>query len=201
MSFLGHLDPRGNYELFRSRVASHIRKNIVWLDDVISVFSDITFDLNKRYNYRDNLVFGVLVGIAYPHQDSSLTYIDSYGSIETIQSGYKVIGAGAKYAKPYLEKEWNAEMTMAQVAELGFFIIRCIERFRLDASVGLDNENPQVWFIPNRYEENERNGVTRNDDSEATTEQLDKISIRVERRLGRHERQLAKLFEPKLFQI
>ncbi len=40
-------------------------------------------------------------------------------------------------------------MTMNQVAELGYFIIKYIEATELDASVGVGNGHPQVWFIPN----------------------------------------------------
>lgn len=36
-------------------------------------------------------------------------------------------------------------MSMEQVAELGYFIISCIEKFQLDGLVG---GTPQVWFIP-----------------------------------------------------
>jgi 20S proteasome alpha/beta subunit len=190
----------GNYELFRGRVKSHVRKNIVWIDDVIGVFSDISYDLNKRYNFHENLVFDVLIRIAYPDTDSTLTHIDSNGTPETVET-YKAIGAGAKYAKAYLDKNWNKQMTMIEVAELGYFIIRCIEKFRLEESVGLDGDHPQVWFIPNRFEENEQHSVTKNDDKEATDEQLVPISIRVERRIRKHEKQLAQLFNPKSFQI
>jgi 20S proteasome alpha/beta subunit len=35
----------GDYELFRSRVQSHIRKNNILIDDIINVLSDIAFKL------------------------------------------------------------------------------------------------------------------------------------------------------------
>ncbi len=43
---------------------------------------------------------------------------------------------------------------LRQVAELGYFIIKVIERYQLDETVGLDKLNehfenkPQIWFIP-----------------------------------------------------
>jgi 20S proteasome alpha/beta subunit len=188
----------GNYELFRSHVKSHIRKNDVSIDDISLVLSDITFNLNERYKYRYETTFEVLVGIAYKDRDSSLTYINPYGSLETVDT-FKAIGAGAKYAKAYLENSWNSQMTMEQFAELGYFIIRCIEKFRLEGSVGLDNEHPQVWYMPNCYTEDEQGNVIKNDDRESSNEELDRISIRVERRLKKHERQLAKLFDSKSF--
>jgi 20S proteasome alpha/beta subunit len=143
-------------------------------------------------------MFDVLFGIAYKDKDSSLTYINAYGSLETIEK-FKAIGAGAKYAKAYLEKSWNSQMTMEQFAELGYFIIRCIEKFGLEGSVGLDNDNQQVWYMPNRYVEDEQHNVIENDDREANVEELDRISIRVEKRLKKHEKQLASLFNSKSF--
>jgi 20S proteasome alpha/beta subunit len=190
----------GNYELFRSRVLSHIRKNNVLIDDITNVLSDMAFELNKRYEFKENLIFDVLVAIAYPDKDSILTYIDAYGSTHMVEN-YRAIGAGAKYAKMYLEKTWNNNLTMEQVAELGYFIIKCIEKFKLEESVGLDNENPQVWYIPNRYVQNEHGVVTENDDIQATERQLDPISIRVDRRIRKHEKQLAKLFDLRSFRM
>ncbi len=35
-----------------------------------------------------------------------------------------------------------------KVAELGYFIIKFIEKFELDNSVGLATRKPQIWFIP-----------------------------------------------------
>jgi 20S proteasome alpha/beta subunit len=180
------------------RVKSYVGKNQVSIDDVILVLSDITYTLNERYKYRDETIFDVLVGIAYKNKDSSLTYINAYGSPETVEK-YKAIGMGAKYAKAYLERSWNSQMTMEQFAQLGYFIIRCIEKFGLEGSVGLDNENPQVWYIPNHYVEDEQQNVIENDDREASVQELDRISIRLEKRLKKHENQLANLFDSKSF--
>ncbi len=41
-------------------------------------------------------------------------------------------------------------MTMLEVAELGYFIIRYIQDFELDNTVGIGNKQPQVWLIPNK---------------------------------------------------
>ena len=42
-------------------------------------------------------------------------------------------------------------MTMKQVAELGYFAIKYIERYSLDLSVGVNNDKPQIWFIPDDH--------------------------------------------------
>jgi 20S proteasome alpha/beta subunit len=141
-----------------------------------------------------------LIAIAYPNKDSSLTYIDAFGSTHTVEK-YRAIGAGAKYARMCLEKIWSNNKTMELVAELGYFIIKCIEKFRLEESVGLVDENPQVWYIPNRYVQNEQGVVTDNDDIPAIERQVDPISIRVDRRIRKHEKQLATLFDSRSFRL
>jgi 20S proteasome alpha/beta subunit len=104
--------------------------------------------------------------------------------IHTIRR-YQVIGSGARYARPFIDNAWQPEMTMEQVAELGYFIIRYVESFRLDLSVGINNENPQVWYIPNRYRENTQHEII-NDDIMASNEQLYEMRIRVDKRLRKH---------------
>jgi hypothetical protein len=45
-------------------------------------------------------------------------------------------------------------MNMKQVAELGYFIIKIIEKYELEDTVGLSKKQespesrPQIWFIP-----------------------------------------------------
>jgi hypothetical protein len=59
--------------------------------------------------------------------------------------GYDIIGSGAPYAKLFPKKCWNGQMTMEQVAELGYFIIKYIDNFGLNFTVGGE---PVIWFIP-----------------------------------------------------
>lgn len=184
----------GNYEQFRGRIRNHISTNTVSVNDIILVLSDHVYTLNERYKYRNETVFDILVGISYPDRDSTLTYINAYGLPNTIPK-YQAIGIGARYAKAFLERAWNPEMTTEQVAEVGYFIIKYVEKFRLDLSVGLDSNRPQVWYIPNRYEENEQHEVVRNDDRQATDIELEQMAVRVEKRLRTHEKHLVKLFK------
>jgi hypothetical protein len=39
---------------------------------------------------------------------------------------------------------------MKQVAELDYFIIKYIEKYYLDLSVGVNTDKPQIWFIPDK---------------------------------------------------
>jgi tripartite motif-containing protein 71 len=61
-------------------------------------------------------------------------------------------------------------MKMKQVGELGYYIIKHIEEFELDSSVGVGNNRPQIWFIPDK-----------GDLEQAGTNLLDKFEIRYKR--------------------
>ena len=59
-----------------------------------------------------------------------------------------VIGSGDRYASCFLAPFRKCNFKMEDFAELGFFVIKYIDRFRLDNKVGLLGELPLVWFIP-----------------------------------------------------
>jgi 20S proteasome alpha/beta subunit len=84
----------GMFELFRRYATERIRDNIVLIDDIPLRLSEITFELNSRFNFRYETTFDVLVGIQYPDRASSLTYISPRGETNTI-SQYMCIGSGA----------------------------------------------------------------------------------------------------------
>ena len=42
---------------------------------------------------------------------------------------------------------------MKQVAEIGHFAIKYIEEFELDQTVGVDDKQPQIWFIRDRLDD------------------------------------------------
>jgi 20S proteasome alpha/beta subunit len=108
----------------------------------------ITRELNVTY--RDVLhgqVFDVLLGIKTTGL-SVLQYVYPFGLAEGVKK-YKVIGHGEPYGSLFLKHWWHENMTMLQVAELGFFIIKCIQEFELDSTVGIGKEYPQIWLVPN----------------------------------------------------
>ena len=151
------------------------------------------YALNERYNYRNETTFDVLTASAYPDRESVLTYINAYGLTNRVQ-GYQIIGSGEKYARPFVDKAWRPNMTMKQVAELGYFIIRYIEQFRLDLHVGLNRNHPQIWYIPDRYRENKQHKVIANDDRQPKPIELDRMRTRVDKRLRKYEADLDRLF-------
>ena len=47
-----------------------------------------------------------------------------------------------------LKKLWNENMSIEQVAELGYFAIKYIEDFKLTQTVGVADKHPQIHYIP-----------------------------------------------------
>jgi hypothetical protein len=96
--------------------------------------------------------FDVLAGISTT-QGSRIKYFYQDGRHEDVKK-YKAIGTGAPFGSIYLKRNWNSDMSMNQVAELGYFIIRYVERFQLDLTVGTgeDRPHPQIILIPDRLE-------------------------------------------------
>lgn len=80
--------------------------------------------------------------------DTALYLVEGIGGHSLIEK-YQAIGSGSPYGELFLKKLWKPEWGMKQVAELGCFIIQMIEKFHLDASVGVGDGHPQVWFLPN----------------------------------------------------
>ena len=76
----------------------------------------------------------------YKDKPSTLTYINAYGLTHEI-TGFHTIGSGGRYAKVLLRVQdlYDNNMTMKEVAEIGYFIIKYIEYFELDFSVGIDH--------------------------------------------------------------
>ena len=58
------------------------------------------------------------------------------------------MGAGENFGSIYLKRYFSEKRTMEQIAELGYFIIKYIEKFELDRSVGIENYEPDIRFIP-----------------------------------------------------
>jgi len=109
---------------------------------------NITRELNNIYReVLGGQVFDVLLGIKST-TSAILRYIFPFGFAEGVRR-YKVIGHGEPYGSFFLKRWWHPNMKMLEVAELGFFIIKYIQDFELDNSVGIGDEHPQIWLIPN----------------------------------------------------
>lgn len=84
---------------------------------------------------------------------SEIKHIYSDGGLETVNQ-YIVVGTGEPVGRYFLKRYWDENLTMAQVAELGYPSIRMIEKYHSEETIGLSKDNqslnnkPQVWFIP-----------------------------------------------------
>jgi 20S proteasome alpha/beta subunit len=156
----------GIFELFRAKIRNHIRTQTVNVENIIPILSNYVYELNSHYKFRQELIFDVLVTIGYKDKKSILTYINAYGLPSEVKTGQS-IGTGRKYVKSFIDRVWNDNITMKEVAEIGYFIIKYIEKFKLDESVGIGEFHPLIWYIPDYYEENESGEVIKNKDVQA----------------------------------
>jgi 20S proteasome alpha/beta subunit len=181
-----------NFELFRGSVIDYHNRHPdeITFDNVVTTLSPIVYKLNKRYNFQYDFAFDTLVATQPPDRPSSLNFISRNGLPHEVID-YCAVGSGKTYAKVFLEKSWDKDMMMEQVAELAYFIIKYIEDFKLNSGVGVGDHEPQIWFIPN----NKRDEEGRKWDGLATKAQLEQFQINANNRLKKHEADLIGLFK------
>jgi len=158
------------FEKFREKVTAFITSpdydNMV--ATLIRQIEIITRELNKEYSgVLLEQGIDVLVGIK-TSVGADVKYIYPEGFAEGVRR-YKVIGHGEPYGALFLKQWWHRDMTMLEVAELGYFIIKYIENIGLDNTVGIGQEYPQIWMIPN---------IPNPKDSQITDEQWKQVSPR-----------------------
>lgn len=142
---------RGTFELFKTKIDEYLKDypetfgtteiEQIRVDKIILKISEIIYDLYNKNHRRDDS-FDVLVGVSPVklHENrledvSLLKYFYSDGTLETIK-GYKAIGTGAPYGLIFLKQKcWHSQMSMKQVAELGYFIIKYISSSKLATHV------------------------------------------------------------------
>jgi hypothetical protein len=86
-------------------------------------------------------------------------------------------------------------MPMGKVAELGYFAIQYIEQLKLDHTVGLGGQKPQIWYMPDNYEENDGKDITFGIDRLANDQELQILESRVNEKVKRFDDYLAALFK------
>lgn len=143
---------RAKFERFRSEIREFVSNYSGRIKDGISVdrvLIEISNIIERTSNKFDG--FELLVGISgvyFADKKSILKHFYTSGGYVPI-NGYKAIGSEA-YGKVLL-RNWRPEMTMKQIAELGYFVIRYIQELNLDEGVGIDEGHPvQVTFIPDK---------------------------------------------------
>ena len=157
--------------------------------------SSQTYALNERYRTRHSSAnFDILVEIGHQDKPATLTYLNSFGLLNP-EAKYRLIGSGSRYAKTFLERIWNRDMTMAKVAEIGYFVIKYVEELKLDYTVGLDTRGPQIWFIPDHYAKNIAQNERKKDIvRQADNQEMNDFAERVKKRLDNYNKFIDRLF-------
>src|SRR5215211_4377 len=126
---------RHKFERFRSEIREFrsTQPCQISVDRLLIGMSDIMAKINRTTS-DDN--FELLVGISgvyFPDRRSVLRHFSISGGYVPINS-FKAIGS-EPFGKVYL-RYWRLGMTMNEVAELGYFIIKYIQEMQLDNGVG-----------------------------------------------------------------
>src|SRR5262245_49734132 len=130
-----------------------------------SQLEDIVRDTNTRYQGRVGESFDVLLATQLYPQNAILKHIGVTGAADDISKReykFKVIGSGEPFARVFLKPFWHNKMEMEEFAKLAYFVVRYIDFFEIDDSVGLGGQKPQVWFIPDNgqiYDDKTRHDI------------------------------------------
>jgi 20S proteasome alpha/beta subunit len=177
----------GMFELFRGYVTDYVNTHpgeITYQNATVKL-ALCGLKMNKEYGLSPNL-YEILVAIQPRDKPILLNWINGYGTPYTIKN-YHAIGSGAPYAQVFLKRCMNdvMNMTMEQIAEIGYFIVKYIEKFKLNYTVGGE---PMIWFM----------AADKKDDyplKETHPEQYESIRNNAIERLHKHERQINDLFK------
>ena len=150
MGFAGN---RGTFELFKFHIMDFVKTNELKNDISLEKFFLQISDITTRLGNKHREIYDILLAVSGKERGgSSILYrIFDNGEIITINE-YQSIGTGEPYASFFLKKLWNKDRNMEQTAALGYFIIKYIQHFELNRTVGLDNkpplDKPTIWLIP-----------------------------------------------------
>jgi 20S proteasome alpha/beta subunit len=147
---MGFSGARRRFELFTTYVMDYVkttqgRNKLIPIEKFILKASEIARSLTR-------CDFDVLFGLS--GNPSLVKHMYGDGGIESIRE-YVVIGTGEPVGRFFLKKYWNNDMSMEQIAELGYFVIKTIETYNVDETIGLSKKSgdrifnrPQIWLIP-----------------------------------------------------
>jgi hypothetical protein len=101
---------------------------------------------------KDRYVFDVVV--ASQTADDGLAhvyYIDDNGAMNELFDTITIIGSdsAAMYGSVFTKPLSRPDMKINEFAELAYFTIKYIDRFKLDDTIGLEEQKPLVYIIPN----------------------------------------------------
>jgi 20S proteasome alpha/beta subunit len=84
--------------------------------------------------------------------------VDSVGTSSRVND-YRVIGTGAQYAYLFIKPSYSSNAIMEDMAVIATFIIRLIDEYKIDDSIGADEEGKvQICKFPNESDPYEVGG-------------------------------------------
>lgn len=95
----------------------------------------------------------VLIGIAVNNDNPKLYYLDSVHCLPAEVN--ELVPIGQSQLSEVFRKAWDRSMTMEQTAKLGMLAIKYIEQERISDGIGVGQQQPQIWLIPNRQQPRE----------------------------------------------
>jgi 20S proteasome alpha/beta subunit len=181
------------FEYFVDEIKDRISQGDVTLENVTNIIADKVLEINdKRHFYRETR-FDLLTAVQHPDKPTALTHISVFGGKNKVNV-YHTIGIGSVFAKPFLELSWNSNLNMSTLAELGWFIIKYIEDYQLDSSVGVGSNYPQIWFIPDNETNENGEKIDYEVNPETRPKEFKEIKNNVNKNFKLYHKQLQKLF-------
>jgi 20S proteasome alpha/beta subunit len=123
----------------------------------VGLTEDIAHRLYEIYGPRykaegfdyENEAFEALVCHKPQSARPFLYVVDSVGTSSKVND-YKVIGTGSQYAYLFIKPSYSKKAVMEDMAVIAAFIIRLIDEYKIDDSIGADEEGKiQIWMFPN----------------------------------------------------
>jgi len=158
-------------------------------ENVTGRLREILFDINRQNNFRPELTIEALVANAPDDKPAFLTWFNAFGGIRPIEDAC-LIGVGRTYASTFLNNlfsEGTVDTPMIKLAELGYFSIKYIEKFKLDLRVGVGRGKPSIHFIPDRHLRNKW-------DFNLKPHEMKKLGNKIKEKLEIYNVQFTKLF-------
>jgi 20S proteasome alpha/beta subunit len=108
-------------------------------------------DINKN---KDLYPFDVLIASQTSDRKSHLSYIDDNGVLNEIFDPYIIIGSDSAhmYGSVFLKPLVKTGTKTYEFAQIAYFTIKYIDRFRLEDRITLEGEEPLIYIISNRGE-------------------------------------------------
>ena len=201
------------YESFNNRVNLELNEIVLrrqregqGLTPNLNEFRKIVEDVYEQmaqYYGSEFRYGGLSVLVAHQaFQKAELWLMERLGAPQT-QTGYVGIGSGGTHAPLFVKRFYEpikANIDIKDAAQVGYFIIKYIEKFQLDSGVGVsstgEQSKPQVWFVPDKGPNGEDKGEF--EMRQASSEELTKMESLTQERLGKLETNLSDLWWPQV---